>query len=473
MATLDEPFVHGGGLNRRLDELPLSRFHWKLLIVSGLGWMFDAMDILIVSSVVAAVSTEWKLDATTSQWINSANVAGLFFGALGAGWLADRVGRKTVFQLTLLAYSIFNGLSALATGAAVLMLLRLLAGLGLGGELPVASTLVSEFSPAKRRGMLVVLLESFWAYGSVLAALIGFLVVPTLGWRIAFLIGALPAFYVFILRRGVPESPRYLVSQGRYPEAEAVVRQVAPGSADSIGTISEQGLRDVAESGVNTPQTSGASTSTASQSRVHMRELFSSRFVNRTVVLWVLWATMNFSYYGIFLWLPLQFVRKGFTLNQALLFNLIIAIAQIPGYFSAAYLVERFGRKATLIVYLLGAAIGAFFFGQVALVGRDVPSILLWGCVISFFNLGAWGVVYTYTPELYPTRLRGTGAGWAAAIGRLFAFLAPLSIAFQIAVFGGDQTVFLVFTLVMLLGGLVVLALGIETRGRRLEELAT
>jgi putative MFS transporter len=165
-------------------------------------------------------------------------------------------------------------------------------------------------------------------------------------------------------------------------------------------------------------------------------------------------------------------VRKGFTLNDALLFNLIIALAQIPGYFTAAYFVERLGRKITLIAYLLGAAMGAFFFGQIALVGKDVPSILFWGSVISFFNLGAWGVVYTYTPEMYPTWLRGTGSGWAAAFGRIFAFLAPLSIAYQIGLFGGDQTVFLAFMAIMVLGGIVVLVLGPETRGRSLEELA-
>jgi putative MFS transporter len=199
--TTDSTPMLAARFAQQLDNLPLARFHWRLLLVSGLGWMFDAMDILIVSSVVAAVSREWSLDVTTSQWINSANVAGLFFGALGAGWLADRVGRKSVFQITLLIYSIFNGLSALATGVATLMLLRFIAGLGLGGELPVASTLMSEFSPAKRRGMLVVLLESFWAFGSVLAALIGFLVVPSLGWRVAFLIGALPALYVVVIRR--------------------------------------------------------------------------------------------------------------------------------------------------------------------------------------------------------------------------------------------------------------------------------
>ncbi len=442
-------------INQQLDNLPLSRFHWKLLVISGLGWMFDAMDILIVSSVVAAVSKEWNLDATTSQWINSANVAGLFFGALAAGWLADRIGRKNVFQITLLVYSLFNGLSAAATGVAILMLLRFLAGLGLGGELPVASTLMSEFSPVKQRGMLVVLLESFWAYGSVLAALIGYLIVPSLGWRVAFLIGALPAFYVFVIRRQVPESPRFLVSQGRYQEAKAVVREIEKESGALVST--EPVLLSPAPA----------------QPRGGLSELFSARYLNRTVALWVMWATMNFSYYGIFLWLPTQFVRKGFTLNDALLFNLIIALAQIPGYFTAAYFVDRLGRKATLLVFLVGAAIGAFFFGQVALVGKDVPSILFWGCVISFFNLGAWGVVYTYTPEMYPTWLRGTGAGWAAGIGRIFAFLAPLSIAYQIALFGGDQTVFVVFTAIMLLGGLVVFLLGPETRGRSLEELAT
>src|SRR5688500_62393 len=184
-----------GSLVERLDHLPLSRFHWRLLLVSGIGWLFDAMDILIVGSVVAAVSREWGLDATQAQWINTANLAGLFFGALASGFLADRLGRKVIFAATLLMYSIFNGLSAAATGIGMLMALRFLAGLGLGGELPVAATMVAEFMPAKRRGFMVVLLESFWAYGSVAAALIAFLVIPNWGWRVALLIGALPALY--------------------------------------------------------------------------------------------------------------------------------------------------------------------------------------------------------------------------------------------------------------------------------------
>lgn len=440
--------------SRVLDELPLSRFHWKLLFTSGFGWMFDAMDILIVASVVAAVAREWGLDANQSQLINTANVGGLFFGALAAGWLADRQGRKFVFQLTLLIYSVFTGLSAAANSLALLMALRFCAGLGLGGELPVASTLVSEFAPAKRRGTMVVLLESFWAYGAVLAALIGFLVIPSFGWRVAFLIGAVPALYVFVLRRNLPESPRFLESRGRHEEAAAVVRQVAR------------------ESGVAVPLEKLAAEGSGVAKRASIADLVAPRYLRRTIALWVMWATINFSYYGIFLWLPSQFVRKGFSLDDALRFNLIIAIAQIPGYFTAAYLVERWGRKATLVVFLLCSAVGAFFFGQVALGAKDIPAILLWGSVISFFNLGAWGVIYTYTPEMYPTALRGTGTGWAAAVGRIFAFLAPLSVSLLIALFRADEAVFLAFASVMVAGGLVVLAIGPETRGKTLEQLA-
>lgn len=454
-------------LTARLDRLPLNRFHWKVLALSGLGWMFDAMDILIIASVAAAAAAEWApgqqalaARAGMVATITSANTAGLFLGALASGWLADRLGRKFVFQLTLLVYSVFTGLAALAPNVETLAALRFLAGLGLGGELPVASTLVSEFAPAARRGLLVVLLESFWAYGTVLAALVGFVVIGQLhlSWRLAMLIGALPALYTLALRRGLPESPRLLASQGRLAEAEAVVRQVEHNGA---GRVPE------ARAG-QSPSLSSA----AGEARGDVLALFAPRFLSRTIVLWVMWATMNFSYYGIFLWLPSQFTRKGFSLSDALTFNLVIALAQIPGYFSAAWLVERLGRKWTLALYLLLAGAGAYFFGQVALAAKDVPGILLWGCVISFFNLGAWGVVYTYTPELYPTWLRGTGAGWAAGFGRIFAFLAPFSLPGIIAFAGRDEGAFLVFTAVMVVGGLVVLAVGPETRGRTLEEVA-
>jgi putative MFS transporter len=363
-----------------------------------------------------------------------------------------------VFQATLLVYSLFSGLSALAFSATSLMAVRFLAGLGLGGELPVASTLVSEFAPTARRGWLVVLLESFWAWGSILAALIGYLVIPGLGWQVAFLIGALPALYVFVLRRNIPESPRYLIARGRVREAEEIVARIEAESGDRPG--------QPIPIGSGAPSPAGA---------VGFRDLWGRAYLRRTVVLWAMWATMNFSYYGIFLWLPSQFVRKGLSIEQALLFNLIISLAQVPGYFAAAWLVERWGRRLTLVLFLVLCALGAWMFGQVTMPERIepgmVPSILAWGSVISFFNLGAWGVVYAYTPELYPTEVRGTGTGWATAFGRLWAILAPLSIPLQIGWFGSAANVFVAFVVLMLVGAGIVFALGEETRGRSLEQL--
>jgi putative MFS transporter len=450
-------------LGQRLDRVPPTWFHRRLLFLSGMGWMFDAMDILLLGSVLAAVSRQWGLAPSTTALISSANLLGMFFGAAASGWLADRYGRRDIFQSTLLVYSIFTGLSAAAAGPFGLAVLRFLAGLGLGGELPVASTLVSEFAPSRYRGLMVVLLESFWAFGSVLAALIGYVVIPSLGWQVAFLIGALPAFFVFALRRGIPESPRFLIARRRYNDAEAVVMRVER----SAGLVVKRSRQPLLPSRKATPLARRA---------LNLGWLFGRAYRRRTLVLWVLWATMNFSYYGIFLWLPTQFVSKGFSLDQALLFNLIVSLAQIPGYFSAAWLVERVGRKPTLVAYLAACAVAAFFFGQLTTapqLGEEaIPAILAAGSLVSFFNLGAWGVVYTYTTELYPTGVRAAGAGAATGFGRLFAILAPFSIPLQLQLFGSQANVFLAFVAIMVIGAAVMFGAGIETRGRSLEELA-
>jgi putative MFS transporter len=241
-------------------------FQRRLLLAAGGGWLFDAMDLLLLGSVLAAVGKAWDLPKPVVGWIISANLAGMFIGSALSGIAADRFGRKAVFTWTLLAYSVLTGLSALAWSAAALAAIRFVAGIGLGGELPVASTLVSEFAPADRRGRTVVLLESFWAYGTVLAALIGALVVPTAGWRVALLIGMLPALYVVVIRRAIPESPRFLARIGRSLEAREVAR--------TAGIVYEP---------------------PAAAARVRLSDLFARMFVKRTVMLWVLWSALVFS----------------------------------------------------------------------------------------------------------------------------------------------------------------------------------
>jgi MFS transporter, putative metabolite:H+ symporter len=417
----------------RLDRLPLGRFHYRLLLLCGFGWLFDSMDTGLVSFVMARLKGEWRLTPDQVALVGSAGLFGMFLGGALSGTLADRFGRKTIFQWTLLLFSVATGFCGLAWSFTSLLLLRFLVGLGLGGELPVAAALVSEFSPAPQRGRLVVLLESFWAFGWVAAAVIADQLARVASarglsfpWRSAFFFGALPALYIFMLRRSLPESPRYLSSRGRLAEAEAVVRGVEAGSGRPAGP---------------------ALLPEAAAAPVRVADLFAGRLRRRTVMLWGLWFAMAFSYYGIFIWLPTLLVGRGFPEVQSFQFTLYITLAQIPGYFAAAWLVEKAGRRATLAGFMVLCAAASWFFG-----GATSPrDLILWGCLVSFFNLGAWGVTYGYTPELYPTRLRATGTGWAAAVGRIGGLLAPLVVGRLVAAAGAS---------------------GFASRGRTLEEIS-
>jgi putative MFS transporter len=185
-------------------------------------------------------------------------------------------------------------------------------------------------------------------------------------------------------------------------------------------------------------------------------------------MLWCLWFGIVYSYYGIFTWLPSLMVTQGFTEIKTFEYVIIMTLAQLPGYFAAAYLVDRIGRKATLVSFLTACAICAYFFGQ----GGSAAVVLTWGSLMSFFNLGAWGVVYTYTPEMYPTRVRALGSGWAAAIGRIGGILAPTIVGVMLGSKQGFQDIFLMFTGVMLGVALIVAVLGPETKGKTLDEIS-
>ncbi|MBA2511500.1 MAG: MFS transporter [Rubrobacteraceae bacterium] len=415
--------------------------------------MFDAMDVGLVSFVVVALGQEWGLSQGQVGLAISAGLLGMFVGAAASGTLADRYGRRAVLMGTLLVYALATGLTAFVWGYGALLVLRFVTGLGLGGELPVASTLVSEVAPAKSRGRMVVLLESFWAYGWILAALIGFLVIPEYGWRVAFLIGALPALYVLVLRRGLPESPRYLIQKGRHDEAREAAAQLGidpgPGRGGSV-----EGVEAAGGGG--------------------LRALWSGAYARRTFMLWVLWFGMVFSYYGIFTWLPQILASSGRGIATSFGFVLLITLSQVPGYFSAAYLVERWGRKGTLVVYLLGCAVAALVFGVRGLAaGVSGTELVLWGSLVSFFNLGAWGVVYGYTPELYPTATRGSGTGWATGVGRIGGIAGPYLVGVMIGAPGlGVVAVFSMFAAVLVVIAADVWLLGEETRGRSLDEIS-
>ena len=392
----------------------------KLLGIAGAAWMFDALDVGMLSFVIAALKMDKNFNLTDVQagWIGSTQSIGMAVGALLFGAMADKVGRKNILIITLLLFSIGSGLSALVSTISLFLLLRFFVGMGLGGELPVASTLVSESVPAHKRGRVVVLLESFWAVGWILSAIISYFIIPEFGWRIAVLLSALPAFYALYLRFSLPDSPQY--EQLNQREKKSMLH--------------------------------------------NMKSVWAKEYSKQTLILWILWFCVVFSYYGMFLWLPSVLIIKGFDLIKSFQYVLIMTLAQLPGYFTAAWFIERMGRKFVLITYLLGTAGSAYFFGA----AESLPLLITSGILLSFFNLGAWGALYAYTPEQYPTVIRGTGAGMAAAAGRIGGILGPLLVGYLVAAGSSIGFIFGIFTIAILIG-VIAVAFGKETKSTVLE----
>ena len=432
----------------RVQRLPVGKFHYTLLWVIGLGWMFDAMDTGLISFILTKMATEWSMSPTEKGWVVSIGFVGMAIGAVCSGALADRWGRRNVFAVTLVTYSIATALCAFAPNLTWLLVFRFIVGLGLGGQLPVAVTLVSEYIPAQVRGRFIVLLESFWGLGWLVAALVSYFVIPSYGWHVAFLIGGLPALYVFMILKKVPESVPYLINRGRIEEAHALVQKLER------------------ECGVEVIQQIEVKPVAAKQS-VSFSQLWSNPFAKRTLMLWLIWFGIVYSYYGIFTWLPSLLVKQGYSIVQSFEYVLVMILAQLPGYIAAAWLVEKLGRKWTLAGFIGLCAVSAYFFGQ----ANTVTLIMFWGCLMSFFNLGAWGVLYTYTPEQYPTNIRAFGSGWASAIGRMGGIVAPLVVTQMMVQSNGFNHVFMMFTAVLFAVALVILVLGEETKGKTLESI--
>ena len=434
----------------RLEKLPVGSFHYKLLVVTGLGWLFDSMDTGLISFVLPVLAREWGLSPEQVGWIGSVGLIGMALGAVLAGTVADKFGRKNVFAATVILYSVSTGLCAVAWSYESLLVFRFLVGFGLGGELPVAATLMSEYAPSHLRGRFIVLLESFWGVGWLVAALISYLLIPKFGWQIAFIIGALPALYVFLIRLHMPESIRYLISKGRIDEARNIILTLEK----KLGVQSKPFDNDFEEE--STPIF-----------KLNVFTLWSKTFRVRTLMLWIAWFGIVFSYYGIFMWLPSIVFAQGFEVVKTFEYVLIMTLAQLPGYFAAAWLVDVIGRRYTLSSFLLMSGVCAYFFGNATV----SYSILGWGAAMSFFNLGAWGVIYTYTPELYPTAIRALGSGWAAGFGRIGGMTAPMLVGVLLTGGALMNSIFLMFASVFVIISIIVLSLGIESKKKSLEEI--
>jgi MFS transporter, putative metabolite:H+ symporter len=430
-----------------LAKVGYGTFQRKLLLICGLGWAADAMEVLLVSFAMPSMKAEWSLSNAQTGLLATAIFIGMLAGALFWGRLADKVGRKVCFMLTIAFYSLFGALSALSPSFEWFLVLRILTGFGVGGALPVDYGMYSEYLPPENRGRRLVFLEAFWALGSILAAGIAWAVVPSFGWRWMFAFSALPGFILIAARSGVPESPRFLFTRGRGSEARAVLERVAAANGTALP-----------EGELSPPPGKAQATSL---------DLLSPKLRRTTLLLWLVWFMISIGYYGAFTWLPSFFRAKGFALPSVYLNSFIMALAQVPGYFSAAWLVERWGRRRTLGVYLFASGAFAWLFALATTPATVVGAAIF----LSFFALGAWGALYAYTPEAYPTSIRTTGIGAASAMTRIAGAIAPSIGAMVVGASLGLPLA--VFAISYAIAGIGAFGLPLESRNVELEDFVS
>jgi MFS transporter, putative metabolite:H+ symporter len=446
--TAEPPFTATRNVEDVLREGGLSRFHKKAILVTGAAWTFVAMEILLVGFVAPIFAGLWNLDGRMQGLVNSAALAGSLCGSLLLGRTADRIGRRAIFQYSILWYAAFTALTAFAWGPWSVMTFRFLAGLGLGGMLVVDPSMLAEYLPPQRRGRLLVFLDFWWPVGLLAATGLSYIFLgPTFdrfgdwSWRYLFLAAAFPAFLAFVVRRSLPESPYFLARQGRSEEAAEVLTEIT-------GRPVEPGELDVPED----------------EPRSSVRELFADRLRGRAVTTALIWIALNVSYYGLFLWLPFVLqTEKSFHVDVYLLLTLS-ALSQFPGYAAAIWLVERIGRKPTLAVFLILGGVSAYAFAA-----ADTETVYITALFfVGFFNLGAWGAVYPYTAELFPTRLRSSAFGLMESVGKAAAIAGPYIFGHLNDATGSTTWSLTFVAIVMAAGGVVAALFGRETRGRAL-----
>lgn len=431
-------------LDAALTSIGIGPFHVRLLLIFGLVWAADAMQVLAIGFAAPTIAAEFDVSVAQAMQVGTAFFFGMMIGAWCFGLLADRIGRRRVLIVTVLADAALGLLSATAPTFTSLLALRFLTGVAVGGTLPVDYAAMAEFLPSGRRGRWLVFLEGFWAVGTLALAVVGWAAAAwagAAGWRWIFTATALPAIVGVWLRPWVPESPYFLCRSGRIDEAERVVGRIAEANGQPYA---DRALR--AEPRVGPPSSS----------------LFAGALLRPSLLMLSAWLLISMAYYGLFVWLPSHLAASGHGFMRAQGFLVLVALAQLPGYALAAYGVEHWGRRPTLIGFLLIGATGCLVYVATSSSAVISGATLL----MSFAMLGAWGALYAFTPELYPTELRATGMGAAGALARLGGLLAPSALGVVVAV--SFEVAIMLFAVLLASAAIAIMAIPIETRGTTL-----
>jgi MFS transporter, putative metabolite:H+ symporter len=448
ISASDRSAEHAARLITSLDQSAFTSRHGWIFGALMFGHFFDGFDLVLMGVALPGITAAFHITPPEAGFLASSGFFGMFVGAIGISMLADRIGRKRALILSVLGYSLLSAAAAFVQDYSSLLLVRIVQGLGLGAEVPLVYTFVSELVPVRRRGLLLTGSAFFWQGSNLVAALVAIVVIPWLSWRGMFLVGALPAVLILPLWWRLPESPRYLIHKGRIAEADALVREISTVSPDKV-TVDPALLR---------PQPQGG-----------LAEIVSGRYLPRTIGVWLMQLCTGFVALGMGVWLPSILIRSGFELVQSFAYTAIISGCAMAGTTVAALLADRVSRRTSLTVFSFLGGIFMVLWGM----ATSPAAMITCAALAAFFGLGGnLGLVFGYTPEIYPTRLRGTGSGWGTSFQRIGGFLAPSVLGVLVGAQASNFAFFLVLGCVLLFSSAVSSTLVYETRGKSLEQIA-
>ena len=438
----------------RIERMPISSWHLKARFIVGVATFFDGFDALAIAYVLPVLAPLWHLTPSQIGLLLSASFFGQLLAALFFGWFAERYGRIPAIVWSTLIYSVMSLACAFAWDFNSLLVLRTLQGIGIGGEVPVAIAYIAELSRAQGRGRFLLLYEIVFPLGLVAAVLIGVWVVPQVGWRWLFVIGALPALVVFFMQRLLPESPRWLATHGRHAEADAVVTMIERAVERSTGR----------------PLPPPQAVIRTRERSASLADLFGPEYLGRTLTIWVIWSCCFFCNFGLAVWLPTVY-RTVFQLSvaQALSYTLVTQIVGLLGTLVCALSIDFFRRRAWFSGAFVGAA-ALFFWVWYANPSSAIALLVASSAAFFFISLISIGV-YLYTPEIYPTRARAIGITSSACWARIASFVAPNVVGALMGVWGLGS-VFLCFAAVAAFAAVVAGVFVSETRFKVLEEIS-
>ena len=452
----------------RLERVPFSRWHLRARLIMGSATFFDAFDALSLAFVLPVLVRLWGITPVQIGWLISVGYLGQFLGALAFGSMAERYGRIRSAAGATALMSVMSLACALAGNFPALLMLRLVQGIGVGGEMPVAAVYINELSKAKGRGRFFLLYEMIFPIGLMMTGQIGAFVVPTLGWQVMFLIGGIPGLVIAGLLLRLRESPRWLIGKGRLQEAEAIIREIEASAGTTKDTMETKDTKDANEIEESRNLRDPRSLRELRGS-TRWSELLSAVYLRRTLIVWVLWASAYFITNGLNNWMPTLYNRVyGLSLDQSLRAGTLTNVAQVVILLGCAFAIDRLGRRRwTTVCFVAGAvllaALGSFASGSVTAV---IALVTLSYGIVGSVN----AVLYLYTPEIYPTRMRALGTGAATCWLRLASAAGPVLVGYLVA-HSGTGAVFLMFAAAGVIGAVAATAM-LETRNRRLEEIA-